>query len=80
MRISKKVKVPTNAPSLSITERKRMEEALWDSEQNFRNSLDSSPLGILIVSADRELLYANQAILDIHGYSSIEEYISVPIK
>ena len=56
-----------------ITERKRVEEKLRIAEQNYRNSLDSSPLGIRIVTAEGELLYANQAILDIYGYSSVEE-------
>ena len=64
----------------NITERKRVEEALIRSEQNFRNSLDTSPLGIRIVTAGGELLYANQAILDICGYSSVEELKSVPRK
>jgi len=54
-------------------ERKQAEEALRLAEQNFRNSLDNSPLGIRIVTAEGELLYANQAILDIYGYSSVEE-------
>ncbi len=63
-----------------ITERRRTEEALRKSEQNFRNSLDSSPLGIRIVNAEGELLYANQAILDIYGYSSVEELKAVPTK
>jgi len=63
-----------------ITERKRAEEELRMAEQSFRNSLDSSPLGIRIVTAEGELLYANQAILDIYGYSSVEELKSVPTK
>ncbi|GAG58908.1 unnamed protein product [marine sediment metagenome] len=63
-----------------ITERKWAENALRESEQNFRNSLDNSPLGIRIVTAEGELLYANQAILNIYGYSSIEELKATPIK
>jgi len=63
-----------------ITERKRVEEALRESEKNFRNSLDNSPLGIRIVTAEGELLYANQTILDIYGYSSVEELKSVSTK
>jgi two-component system sensor histidine kinase DegS len=63
-----------------LTEQRRMEKELWVAEQNFRNSLDSSPLGIRIVTAEGKLLYANQAILDIYGYSSVEELKSVPIK
>jgi PAS domain S-box-containing protein len=54
-----------------ITDKKRMEEALRESEQNFRNSLDSSPMGIIISSTEGEIVYANQAILDIYGYSNI---------
>jgi len=63
-----------------VTERKWAEEALRESERNFRNSLDDSPLGIRIVTAEGELLYANQAILDIYGYSSIEELRTTPTK
>jgi len=63
-----------------ITERKWVEEELRIAEQNFRNSLDSSPLGIRIVTVKGELLYANQAILDIYGYSSVRELKAVPAK
>jgi len=63
-----------------VTERKQMQEELQIAEQNFRNSLDSSPLGIRIVTAEGKLLYANQAILDIYGYSSVEELKAVPTK
>ena len=63
-----------------ITERKQAEEKLQIAEQNFRNSLDNSPLGIRIVTAEGKLLYANQAILDIYGYSSVEEMKATPIK
>ncbi len=63
-----------------ITERKRAQEELQLAEQNFRNSLDNSPLGIYIVTAEGELLYANQSILDIYGYSSVEELKATPIK
>lgn len=55
-----------------------MEEALKAAEQNFRNSLDNSPLGIRIINAEGETLYANQAILDIYGYSSIDELKATP--
>ncbi|MFC1983924.1 PAS domain S-box protein [Chloroflexota bacterium] len=64
----------------NITGRKRAEQEIQMAEQNFRNSLDSSPLGIRIITAQGELLYANQAILDIYGYSSVEELKSVPTR
>ncbi len=56
-----------------VTERRRAEEMLRRTEENFRRSLDDSPLGIRIVDAEGELLYANQAMLDIYGYASIKE-------
>jgi PAS domain S-box-containing protein len=63
-----------------ITERKRAEEALRRAEENFRRSQDESPLGVRIVTADGETLYANRAMLDIYGYDSIEELRTTPVK
>jgi PAS domain S-box-containing protein len=62
-----------------VTERMRVEEALRQSEENFRRSLDESPLGIRIVSAEGETLYGNRAILGIFGYDDIEELRSTPV-
>jgi len=63
-----------------ITESKQAEEALKAAEQNFRNSLNSSPLGVAIVDAapGGGILYSNQAYLDFYGYSSLEELMSTP--
>jgi PAS domain S-box-containing protein len=73
--------------SRDITERKRTEsqreaalEALRKSEENFRRSLYDSSLGVRIVTAEGETLYANQAALDIYGYDSIEEMRETPLK
>lgn len=63
-----------------ITERKQTEDELRMAEQNFRNSIDNSPLGICIVHTEGELLYANQAMLDIYGYTSVEELRAQPVK
>ena len=62
-----------------ITARKQAEEALKASEQNFRNSMDSSPIGINIVDTKFLTLYANQAFLDIFGYENIEEISRSPL-
>jgi PAS domain S-box-containing protein len=63
-----------------ITERKRAEDALRTSEENFRHSLDDSPLGIRIVNSKGEPVYINQALLETYGYSTLEEYQSRPIE
>jgi len=63
-----------------ITERKRSEDELKKSEENFRRSLDDSPLGVRIVSAEGETVYVNRAALDIYGYDSIEEMKRIPVK
>ncbi|MFC1945910.1 PAS domain S-box protein [Chloroflexota bacterium] len=63
---------------VDITERKQAEKALEESEENFHNSMDNSPLGIRIITDEGELLYANRAILDIYGYDNIEELKSKP--
>ena len=61
-----------------ITEQKQAAEALKVSEQNFRNSIDSSPMGIYITSPAWETLYANQAFLDIFGYKNIGDITKNP--
>ncbi|HPM71213.1 MAG TPA: PAS domain S-box protein, partial [Smithellaceae bacterium] len=64
----------------NITEQKLVQENLRQSEENFRRSLDESPLGIRIVTAAGKTIYANQAILDIYGYKTIEELNKTPLK
>jgi PAS domain S-box-containing protein len=61
-------------------EKKKAEEMLKKSEENFRHSLDDSPLGIRIASTDGNTLYANQEILNIYGYDNFEELASTPHK
>jgi PAS domain S-box-containing protein len=56
-----------------VTEQKRAEQAIHASEENFRNSLDNSLVGIRISDIDNNTLYANQALLDIFGYKNIDE-------
>ena len=57
-----------------------MEEALKASEQNFRNSMDNSPMGIRIINTKGHILYSNQAFLDIFGYKNIDEIRTIPLK
>ncbi|MBW2557900.1 MAG: PAS domain S-box protein [Deltaproteobacteria bacterium] len=63
-----------------LIQRRRADTTLLRSEENFRNSLDESPLGVRIVTEEGETLYANRAILDIYGYDSIEELKTTPVE
>jgi PAS domain S-box-containing protein len=63
-----------------VTAQKQAEDALRQAEENFRRSLDDSPLGVRIVTQEGETVYANRAILDIYGYDSIEELRTTPVK
>ncbi|NPU85887.1 MAG: PAS domain S-box protein [Syntrophaceae bacterium] len=60
-----------------ITARKRAEEALRQSERNFRNLTEASTVGISITDGER-FLYCNPEVLRMSGYSE-EEYYSKPI-
>ena len=72
--------VKTYGVNQDITERKRREEALRQAEENFRRSMDESPLGIRISGPKGETVYANRTLLDVYGYDDIEEFRSTPIK
>jgi PAS domain S-box-containing protein len=61
-----------------ITGRVQAEEALKRSEQNFRNSLDTSSMGIRIMGDADYTVYANQALLDMFGYENIDEVRASP--
>jgi PAS domain S-box-containing protein len=61
-----------------ITDSKQAEDSLHRSEENFRHSFDDSPMGIRIVTAEGETIYANRAILDVYGYDNIEELKTTP--
>ncbi|MCX6013822.1 MAG: PAS domain S-box protein [Chloroflexi bacterium] len=66
--------------AIDISERKKIEEALRQSEENFRNSLDHSPLGITIFDKNDKFLYVNKTILTMWGYSTLEELQGIPAK
>jgi len=63
-----------------VTEQKEYEKALIEAEENYRNTLEESPLGMRIVDKNYKTIYANKAILDIYGYNSIDELINTPIR
>ncbi len=70
--------IAKNKRRVAVLDTKEYLEAYKTSEQNFKNLIDASPLGIRIVTEDGALIYANQAILDICGYKTAEELAAVP--
>jgi two-component system, cell cycle sensor histidine kinase and response regulator CckA len=54
-----------------ITERKRMENVLSESEERFRNLTEKSPVGVYIIQDDL-FRYVNPAFAEIHGYAPEE--------
>jgi PAS domain S-box-containing protein/putative nucleotidyltransferase with HDIG domain len=61
-----------------VTERKKAAQDLQRSEENFRRSLEDSPLGVRIITAENETLYANRAVMDIYGYDSLDDFRTIP--
>ena len=55
-----------------ITERKRAEEALRESEKKYRNIVETANEGIWVVGADLKTTYVNEKLAEILGYSREE--------
>lgn len=57
---------------LDITERKRAEEVLHESEERFRSAFLHSPIGMALVSLDGKWVMGNTSLCSIVGYSEAE--------
>jgi PAS domain S-box-containing protein len=55
-----------------ITDRKRLEQALRDSEELFRRAFNDAPIGISLVSPAGRYLRVNKCYCDLLGYSQAE--------
>ncbi|XWK90577.1 MAG: PAS domain S-box protein [Phormidium sp.] len=55
-----------------VTERKRIEAALRESEERFRRAFDDAAIGMALVSLDGRFLQVNHALCEITGYSETE--------
>lgn|GEM_PF-858546 len=53
-----------------IGERQKIEEALRNSERNYRNVVDRSPIGIFKTTIDGWVIFANDALLNMSGFKS----------
>jgi two-component system NtrC family sensor kinase len=60
-----------------ITKRKKQEEMLRASEEEFKNLFEHVASGVFISSKEGKFLNANQALLDMLGYDSKEEFLNI---
>src|SRR5262245_546419 len=56
----------------NISERKHVEEALQESEERFRLTIDEAPIGMALVALDGRFVRVNRALCEIVGYTSGE--------
>jgi len=62
-----------------ITQRKKHEEKISASEEDYRRLFDHVGCGVYISSKEGKFLNANQALLDMLGYKSKEEFFKIDI-
>jgi PAS domain S-box-containing protein len=62
-----------------ITKRKKQEEMLWASEEEFKTLFEHIATGVFISSKQGKFLNANQALLDMLGYESKEEFLNIDL-
>ncbi len=62
-----------------ITERKMREEMLRASEAEFKLLFENMPTGVFVSSKQGKFINANQALLDMLGYESKEEFLNIDI-
>jgi PAS domain S-box-containing protein len=62
-----------------ITNRKKVEEALRESERKFRNFFETSHDAVFITSTDGKLVDVNESFIDMFGYDSREEILTVKV-
>jgi len=62
-----------------ITKRKKQEELLRTSEEEFKTLFEHVASGVFISSKEGKFLNANQALLDMLGYDSKEEFLNIDL-
>ncbi len=74
-------KIKTVAELLDITERKRAEEALRESEEKYRTLTENVNLGVYrnTVGPKGRFLEANPAVIKMFGFNSKEEFLAINV-
>ncbi|HEX8845297.1 MAG TPA: PAS domain S-box protein [Pyrinomonadaceae bacterium] len=75
--LEKGVPVGVQGIGRDVTERRRAEEALRRSEENYRSIFDNATMGIYQSSFDGTLLKANPTLARMLGYSSPDELLNL---
>ena len=71
--------IKTYAYLRDITERKRFEKDLRDSEEKYRNLFESVQHGLFISTKEGRFLDCNQALVEMAGYEDKEEFLGINI-
>ncbi len=58
-----------------ITERKRVESALRESEELYKTLVETMPDGVLVIGLDGKIEYASPSAVRLHGYDSAKELV-----
>ena len=66
------------AAARDISERRRAEEALWESEERYRTAIESASDGIALVKGDQHL-YVNARFAEMFGYEDPAEIVGKPL-
>ena len=72
-------RIKTYAYIRDITERKKFEKKLKESEEKFRNLFERVRHGLFISSKEGKFIDCNQALLEMVGYEDKEEFLKIDI-
>jgi len=72
-------RIKTYAYIRDITERKKIEKELKESEEKFRNLFERVQHGLFISTQEGRFLDCNQAMLEMAGYPNKEEFLKINI-
>jgi PAS domain S-box-containing protein len=63
-----------------ITDRKRAEEVLMESEKKYRDLVDNSLVSVFKTNLNGDLLFFNQALVELFDYNSPQQLMNVNVK